>query len=193
MVEVPCSRVAHSFRNKNYYKRFGNDGQDYMIRNFKRIAEVWLDEYAPIVYERSKEKYSEADVGDLTRAKAIKRGLHCKPFNYFLEFVAPEMLERYPLEDLGCFAQGSIQSKAVPSLCIEVPKSRKIRQIEAKACDKNLVKPSPNQFFKLSWHRNIQHHIYDFCIRDSLTMSECHFNGGNQFWKYDLVMQTLEA
>lgn len=191
MLEVPCSRVAHSYRNKNYYKRFDDDGHDYMIRNFKRIAEVWLDEYKEIVYERSPEKYAKADLGDLVRAKALKRGLHCKPFSYFLEFVAPEMLERYPLNDPGFFAQGSIQSKALPSLCVEVPKTRKTRKIELKMCEKNLIKPSPNQFFKLAWHRNIQHHIYDFCIRDSLSMAECHFSGGNQFWKYDLVALTL--
>lgn len=192
MVEVPCSRVAHSYRNKNFYKRFGDDGQDYMIRNYKRIAEVWLDNYKEIVYERSKAKYAEADVGDMLRAKAIKRGLNCKPFSYFLEFVAPEMLERYPLEDPGCFAQGTIQSKAVASLCIEVPKSRKTKLLELKVCEKNLIQPSPQQFFKLAWHRNIQHHIYDFCIRDSLTMAECHFAGGNQFWKYDLVKQSFK-
>ena len=187
IVEVPCSRVAHSFRNRNYYKRFGEDGEDYMIRNLKRIAEVWMDEYKEIVYARNKEKYAKVDAGDMTRAKAIKRGLYCKPFAYFLEFVAPEMLECYPLNDPGYFAQGSIQSKANPTLCVEAPSPGKKKQIILSACDKNLVDPSPKQFFKLSWHRNIQHHYYDFCVQSSLTMAECHYRGGNQLWKYDLV------
>lgn len=187
MVEVPCSRVGHSFRYQNYYKRFGDDGEDYMIRNLKRITEVWLDDYKGVVYKRDKERYSQVDVGDLTRAKAIKRGLHCKPFEYFLEFVAPEMLERYPLKDPGHFAQGSIQSKAKPTLCIEVAQPGKLKPISVNFCDKNLVNPSPKQFFKLAWHRNIQHYSFDFCIQSSLTMSECHYAGGNQLWKYDLV------
>lgn len=187
MVEVPCSRVAHSYRNKNHYKRFGDDGQDYMIRNFKRIAEVWLDEYKDVVYLRNKAKYDEADIGDLTKAKNIHRGLHCKPFRYFLEFVAPEMLERYPLEDPGCYAQGCIQSKANPELCIEVPKADRNTKVTLQSCEAKLVQPSPKQFFKLSLHNNIQHYIYDFCLKDTLTMSECHFKGGNQFWSYDLV------
>lgn len=147
-----------------------------------------MDEYKGIVYDRNRAKYSSVNLGDMTKAKAIKRGLHCKPFAYFLEFVAPEMLERYPLQDPGHFAQGSIQSKANPTLCIEVPQLGKLKQIALKTCEKNLSDPSPKQFFKLSWHRNIQHHTYDFCIQSSLTMSECHFRGGNQLWKYDLVI-----
>lgn len=187
MVEVPCSRIAHSFKSDKYYKRFGDDGQDYMIRNFKRIAEVWLDEYKDVVFSRNRVKYDEADAGDLTRAKAVHRGLHCKPFRYFLEFVAPEMLERYPLKDPGCYAQGCIQSKVKPQLCVEVSKPHRKAAITLNNCEEKLVTPSPKQFFKLSFHNNLQHFIYDFCLRDSLTMSECHFKGGNQFWLYDLV------
>lgn len=41
ILEIPCSRVAHSYRNHNYYKRFEN-GTDFAARNLKRIAEVWL-------------------------------------------------------------------------------------------------------------------------------------------------------
>lgn len=42
ILEVPCSRIAHSYRNiNNYYKRYENE-TDYSIRNLKRIAEVWM-------------------------------------------------------------------------------------------------------------------------------------------------------
>lgn len=184
MVEVPCSRVAHTNRNKNF-QRFDDDGQDYMIKNLKRVAEVWLDEYKEVVYARQKKKYAEAQTGDLVRAKAIKRNLHCKPFTYFLEFVAPEMLERYPLNDLGHFAQGALQSKANPTLCVEASKPG--RTIVLKTCEPNLFKPTAKQFFKLAWHRNIQHFNFDVCLQDTLMMAECHFKGENQFWKYDLV------
>lgn len=192
MVEVPCSRVAHAFRSKNYFKRFGDDGQDFVIRNFKRIAEVWLDEFKDVVYERNKVKYSEADVGDLIKAKAIKRGLHCKPFRYFLEFIAKDMLERYPLVDPGCFAQGAVQSRAKPGYCLEVPKSGNDRRIVLAECEKNLIKPLPKQFFKLTWHRSIQHFTFDFCLRgSSLSMGECRFTGGDQFWKFDIATSQI--
>lgn len=184
ILEVPCSRIAHSFRSQSYYSRFGDDGVDYMIRNFKRIAETWLDEYRNVVFKRNP-KYDAIETGDMVRAKTIRRGLHCKPFRYFLEFVAPEILQRYPLEDPGYFASGTIQSKAETSLCLEVPKGQ--RKIHASPCEKDLVKPSIKQFFKLTWHRNIQHFIFDYCLQDTITVGQCHFSGGNQYWKYDLV------
>ena len=159
-----------------------------MIRNFKRISETWLDEYKNIVYKRNP-KYSEVDTGNMVRPKTIKRGLHCKPFRYFIEFVATELLERYPLDDPGHFAMGSIQSKSKTNVCLEIPKGQRL--VIAATCEKNLVKPSIKQFFKLTWHRNIQHFIFDFCIQDTLTIAECHFSGGNQFWRYDLETSQL--
>jgi hypothetical protein len=99
------------------------------------------------------------------------------------------MLMRYPLEDPGHFAQGAIQSKANSNLCLEVPKGQK--KVVVASCEKNLIRPSVKQFFKLTWHRNIQHHLYDFCLQSSLTVSECHFSGTNQFWKYDLVKSLI--
>lgn len=191
MVEVPCSHVAHSYRYKNYYRRFGEDGEDYMLRNFKRLAEVWFDEYKDLVYRGSRSKFADTDEGDLTRAKVIQRGLHCKPFRYFLEFVAPEILERYPLVDKGFFAQGAIQSKATPNICLEVPMNKKDKQIALKDCEKDLVHPSPRQFFKLSWHRNIQHFNYDYCIQ-GLKIAECHYRGGNQMWKFDIKTSQIQ-
>ena len=38
LLEVPCSRVAHTFRKHNEYRK--KAGVDFVGRNFKRIAEV---------------------------------------------------------------------------------------------------------------------------------------------------------
>ncbi|CRK96601.1 CLUMA_CG009999, isoform A [Clunio marinus] len=186
IVEIPCSHVAHSFRNKNYYQRFEENGVDYMMRNFKRVAEVWLEDYKHLVYDMNREKYDQTNAGNLAQAKLFKRNAHCKPFKYFLEFVAPEIVERYPIYDPGHFAQSTIQSKANSNLCIEVPKAAHMQKISLVECDENRLEPSPKQFFKLAWHRNIQHSTFDFCLQESLTMSECHYLGGNQLWKYDI-------
>ncbi|XP_070502431.1 N-acetylgalactosaminyltransferase 4-like [Chironomus tepperi] len=192
--ECPCSRVAHSYRYKNYYKRFEN-GTDFAARNMKRIAEVWMDEYKEIVYKRNPSKYMSLDPGNLSRENIIRQGLHCKPFRYFIEYVAPELLERYPIIDPGYFAKGTIRSKANPKLCVEVFKDNTentkdmpiTRKIILNKCDDNHVNPSPRQSFTLTWNRNIQNSIYDYCIQNSLTIVECHFRGGNQLWRFDLV------
>ena len=40
LLEVPCSRVAHTFRKHNEYRK--KPGVDFVGRNFKRIAEVYF-------------------------------------------------------------------------------------------------------------------------------------------------------
>lgn len=116
-----------------------------------------------------------------------------------MEYVAPELLERYPIIDPGYFAKGSVRSKSVPNLCLEmsnhdlneaedVPASRNLR---LKTCGVSHVDPPLRQSFTLTWHRHIQHSIYDYCLDNSLTVVECHFQGGNQLWKFDLVRVML--
>lgn len=93
LLEVPCSRVAHTFRKHNEYRK--KTGVDFVARNFKRIAEVWLGDYKEILYSSEPERYAKIDPGDLTKPKAIRKNLNCKPFQYYLDYVAPDMLERF--------------------------------------------------------------------------------------------------
>merc|ERR1711887_326538 len=49
MVDAPCSRVGHIYRK---YSPFGGSGKgDYLGRNYKRVAAVWMDEYAEYIYK----------------------------------------------------------------------------------------------------------------------------------------------
>lgn len=70
------------------------NGSDVTARNFKRIAEVWLDDYKEVVYRTDPVKFN-VDPGDLRKAKLVKEKLKCKPFQYFLEQIEPEMFTRY--------------------------------------------------------------------------------------------------
>lgn len=92
MVEVPCSRVAHTFRSNQKHHLLSDF--DVSARNFKRIAEVWFDDYKEVVYNADPERF-DVDPGDLTKAKLVKEKLMCKPFQYFLENIEPEMYTRY--------------------------------------------------------------------------------------------------
>lgn len=58
-------------------------------------------------------------LGDLTYQFAIKERLQCKPFSYFMERVAPDLLERYPYVEPPPFASGVIQSVANEKYCID--------------------------------------------------------------------------
>lgn len=57
--------------------------------------------------------------GDLSYQFYIKERQKCKPFSYFMEVVAPDMLDRYPYVEPPEFASGAIQSLADPNFCID--------------------------------------------------------------------------
>lgn len=67
-----------------------------------------MDDFKNYLYSRDPERYEKVDAGDLSYQKIIKKKLQCKPFSYFLEHVAPDMLEFYPLVDPPSFAYGAV-------------------------------------------------------------------------------------
>jgi len=69
-----------------------------------------MDDYAKYLYDREPDLWNNIDVGDTSYMKRIKEKLKCKPFSYFLEYVAPDMLERYPYLEPPEFASGAVNS-----------------------------------------------------------------------------------
>jgi polypeptide N-acetylgalactosaminyltransferase len=64
--------------------------------NYKRVIEVWWeDKYKEFFYTREPlARY--LDHGDITKQLELKKRLNCKPFSWFMENVAPDMLVKYP-------------------------------------------------------------------------------------------------
>lgn len=89
---LPCSRIGHIFRTDKYWK-----GQVYyvdfndIIRNKRRVAEVWLDEYKIITDLTITKLRTNSTLGDLSNPISIKQKLRCKPFKWFLDNVFPEL------------------------------------------------------------------------------------------------------
>lgn len=67
-----------------------------------------MDDYKNFIYARDPERYEKAETGDLSQQLSIKKKLQCKPFSYFMEKVAPDMLEYYPVVDPPPFAKGAV-------------------------------------------------------------------------------------
>lgn len=64
MYDVPCSRIAHVYRGS---MPFPNDrkGIDFIAINYKRVAEVWMDDHKEHVYKRDAVRYNRTDPGEL--------------------------------------------------------------------------------------------------------------------------------
>lgn len=74
------------------------------------MAEIWLEEYKQYFYARNPERYRnlQLDFGDISQQLILKKSLDCKPFSYFLDHIAADMLDRFPLVDYDNFASGTV-------------------------------------------------------------------------------------
>ncbi len=64
-------------------------------QNYRRVAEVWMDEYKEFIYLR-RSHYRNIDMGDISERLAIKKRLNCKPFKWFMKEIAWDLEKYYP-------------------------------------------------------------------------------------------------
>ncbi|ESO86827.1 hypothetical protein LOTGIDRAFT_194702 [Lottia gigantea] len=94
---VPCSRVGHVYRNHMPYG-FGKVKATIpvILLNYMRVVEVWLDpEYKEYFYTREP-SVRGYPIGDISKQLAFKKEHNCKSFDWFMENVAYEVLEKFP-------------------------------------------------------------------------------------------------
>ncbi|KAH8273739.1 hypothetical protein KR018_011632 [Drosophila ironensis] len=192
LLDVPCSRVAHIFRGPMDPRPHPRNNANFVARNHKRVAEVWMDDYKKYVYERDPETYDNVDAGDLTRQIGVRKRLQCKDFHWFMNEVAPDFLEKFPPVEPPSYASGTIQNVANPIYCLDTMGRGMNEEVGMFSCAENKVKPQLNQFWKLSKQRELRIPDLDICLdvqeaRPNATvwMWVCHNMGGNQFWYYD--------
>lgn len=189
LVDAPCSRVGHIYRG---HAPFNNvRSKDFLSVNYKRVAETWMDEYKEYLYARTPAKYEKIDAGDLSKQLAVRERLKCKSFKWFIEEIAPDLVEKYPPVDLPDFASGTVQSISNPSYCVDTLSRGDQSNIGIYYCASDKLKPQFNQFFALTHQRDIRIKHTESCwdVSESgnapITIFGCHGSQGNQLWKYD--------
>ncbi|KAH9629064.1 hypothetical protein HF086_011327 [Spodoptera exigua] len=106
MVDAPCSRVGHIYRK---FAPFPNPGHgDFVGKNYRRVAEVWMDEYAQFLYAR-RPHYRNIDPGDISEQKALRQRLQCKVSSRNMCWDLPETASESPIKLFSCHLGGGNQ------------------------------------------------------------------------------------
>ncbi|CAF0834031.1 unnamed protein product [Didymodactylos carnosus] len=94
---VPCSHVGHIYRGprkRSMHPRGGNLFQSHI--NHMRVAEIWMDDYKKYYYRRQP-NHGHLNIGDVTEYKELRKNLNCSSFQWFIDNVAYDLVEKYPL------------------------------------------------------------------------------------------------
>ncbi|KAM8900637.1 polypeptide N-acetylgalactosaminyltransferase 10 [Spinachia spinachia] len=191
MEDIPCSRVGHIYRKYVPYKVPGGVS---LARNLKRVAEVWMDEYAEYLYQRRPE-YRHLSAGDMTAQKELRSRLNCRNFKWFMSEVAWDLPKHYPPVEPPAGAWGEIRSAAGGGMCLESKHFTSGSPVRLESCAKGRAEVSwgHGQVFTFGWREDIRvgdpMHTKKVCFdavshNSPVTLYDCHGMRGNQLWRY---------
>ncbi|VDK36989.1 unnamed protein product [Taenia asiatica] len=143
MVDTPCSRIGHIYRGKANFPSAG--AGDFLSRNYRRLMDVWMDNYSEYVYRR-RPHLRIVDPGNITKQRELKERLHCKSFDWFMKNVAFDLTKYYPPVIPMPGATGRIHKAADKNYCI-APSSSGI--MELVKCTETFAS------FELTWHEDV--------------------------------------
>ncbi|CAF1194837.1 unnamed protein product [Adineta ricciae] len=93
---VPCSHVAHAYRGPRQHFSYVPGAHPYQtIVNHLRVAHVWMDDYVEYYYRREP-AITSVNYGDVSERKKIREKLQCKPFKWFMDNIAYDVLQKFP-------------------------------------------------------------------------------------------------
>ncbi|XP_059174598.1 polypeptide N-acetylgalactosaminyltransferase 11-like [Physella acuta] len=195
---VPCSRVAHVFRQFRPYA--APDGKDTATVNSARVAEVWLDEYKKHFYDL-RPLAKSMDIGNIDSRVELRKRLNCKSFKWFLENIHPEQFvpgEKAKVPNTLGLKKDLPESKVkLQGDLIHTPSGLCIRP--------QSDPPAKEDFLLLTSCHNIKKLVPDFLVTEdyqiklrgtrfcletketktestSVNVMKCHSSGGAQTW-----------
>ena len=194
MVDAPCSRVGHIYRK---FMPFSNPGKgDFIGKNHKRVAEVWMDEYKEYYYMRQPH-LRKVDPGNLTAQYAVRKKHNCKSFKWFMENVLFDLQKYFPFIEPENVAEGELRNIGM-NLCVDTKFKGSSEIFGLESCMKDRNNIAGEQRFELTWHKDLRPFKRSVCFdvsvgqsRAPVVLYHCHGMKGNQYFKYNIDTQQL--
>ncbi|KAJ1203189.1 hypothetical protein NDU88_006982, partial [Pleurodeles waltl] len=169
----PCSHVGHVFPKQAPYSR------SKALANSVRAAEVWMDEYKELYYNRNPHARKEP-YGDVTERRQLRERLKCKNFQWFLENVYPEL--HVPEDAPGSY--GMLRNKGLTNYCFDYNPPNEHEVTGHRVILYGCHGMGQNQFFEYTSYNEIRYNTRqpEACAAvdpgtDYLTMYLCRENG----------------
>lgn len=74
-----------------------------------------MDEFAEYLYQR-RPHYKNIDTGDISKQKKIRENLKCKPFKWFIQEVAFDLVKKYPPIEPPDISNGKVNKHSIKIL-----------------------------------------------------------------------------
>lgn len=172
---------------------WGGEQYEISFKNLKRVAEVWMDEYAEYIYQRRPE-YRHLSAGDVAVQKKLRSSLNCKSFKWFMTKIAWDLPKFYPPVEPPAAAWGEIRNVGT-GLCADTKHGALGSPLRLEGCVRGRGEAAWNnmQVFTFTWREDIRpgdpQHTKKFCFdaishTSPVTLYDCHSMKGNQLWKY---------
>ncbi|XP_055299371.1 N-acetylgalactosaminyltransferase 6-like [Sitodiplosis mosellana] len=190
MLETACSRIGHVYRYRpisvNLHIKY-----DFVSTNYMRVAEVWMDEYKRYLYERQPSVYGHLNPGDLSKQKALRKRLQCKPFKWYMEHVAFDLIDHFPLDEPS-FAYGGIKNLGL-NLCVDTMSKKGFTPLGLFSCAENISNPQLPQTFSWTLDHSLRVRFEPRCwskmYGNMVWLLSCWKNNKlirEVLWKYDI-------
>uniref|UniRef100_A0A0N4Z4I9 Polypeptide N-acetylgalactosaminyltransferase n=1 Tax=Parastrongyloides trichosuri TaxID=131310 RepID=A0A0N4Z4I9_PARTI len=93
---VPCSHVGHVYRSHMPYNFGKLTGKPVITTNMLRVIRTWMGDYEKYYMIREPQARNR-DPGDISQQIALRDKLQCKDFHWYMENVAYDVVEDFPL------------------------------------------------------------------------------------------------